>query len=269
MSAPLPTALNLVFHGPWGFVLDTAADTLTAYTPECAQHLYFLGDTPLLNAWPPGLYHFQDEDAVGGLPQPPPSPPQTLVRGAVVPPRLPAAPAKLRAVRLPRTALHVGRRAQRTPPDGAGGDNLLVGADFGRLNCADPGRPVYLAVNQVLPYALHSFSDLGLVSAAGLAWRPALNFSTGRASVNLHLFAQAVSPSSHDHFAMMAALFHLDLRLGGSQAKTAGTDCDPNLPPGVTPEDLGDLGGKPTPPNGVFTPLLPLICGGNLVMTAG
>ncbi|HUX68747.1 MAG TPA: hypothetical protein VMV31_14775 [Terriglobales bacterium] len=266
MSAPLPTALNLIFHGPWGFLLDRAADTVTAYAPECAQHLYFLGDTPVLKAMPPGLYHLQDESAVGGVPGPaPPAPPQTVVGGTVAPPS--PAVAGLRALRLPRTALHAGRRALRKPPQG-GGDNLLVGADFVRLNCAAPGQPAYLAVNQVLPYALHGFSDLGLVSGAGLAWRPALNASTGRASVNLHLYGQAVTASAHDHFAMMAALFHLDLRLGGGEAKTEGTDCDPHLPLGVTPEDLGDLGGAPIPPIGVFTPNLPLLCGGGLVMTA-
>ncbi|MGH9480886.1 MAG: hypothetical protein ACRD1L_02240 [Terriglobales bacterium] len=268
MPANLPRTLNLIFHGPWGLLLDPVAATITAITPECHGHLYLMGDTPVLAQMQPGVYHFESESAVAAVPAPKPAPPpQTVAAARVAPPRLNATPPVLRAFRLPRTAMAPGLRVRRSLPVN-GGDNLLTGADFHCLNCTSASQTVYLALNQILTYRIRSFGKVGLVSQAGLSWQPSAHFNAGRSSVNLHLFAQTLQPAGTAHFGMMAALFNLDLRLDGPDVKTEKPGFDKRLPKGISADDLGELGRQLTPSGRLPTTVLyPLLCGGNLVIS--
>lgn len=262
-----PDTLNLIFHGPWGFLLDPLAKSITAITPECHGHLYLMSDTPVLAQMQPGTYHFVNEPAVAPVPNPkPPQPPQTIAAAAAFAPGLNANPPLLRAFRLPQTAMVPGLRVQRKPP-AAGGDNLLTGASFTHLNYTTAATSVYLALNQILTYRIRNFRKLSLANQAGLSWRPSASFNAGRPSVNLHIFAQTIKAGAQDHFAMMARLFNLDLRLDGPEAKTEKPDHAKRLPKGISADDLGDLGRQLTPTEPLpLTPLVPLLCGGNLMI---
>lgn len=265
-----PDLLCIIFHGPWGFFVDTSAATVTAVSPIIDDHVYYIGEAfPTAphssNLDPCGRYTFDTPSSVSAwsasagqarvL--------QTVYSGGSIQPL-----AKYCSFDLPLTDLRPGRQVQRygPTPDGSGcwADNLLCRKTMAdsRLNRSSTSQTTYLAVNQILTY---NITDRSLLNLAG--WSPASK--TG--NIKLHLFAQGPSESSPTpdagptHFSMMAGLFGLDLDLTAAAAALTTWTLDPQLPPTVVPADLLDLG-EPPPHQSLIYPLV-LLCGGNIVVT--
>lgn len=294
------TALRMIFHGPWGFVMQ--ADTLTAATAACDGHMYLLGDGPVLAPLDAGLYCFTDEGALVATPKPTLVGPQTII-GPPVPARfaIPDLRGDARvgcAFRLPPPDRIVNLfPAPRTPPienDGAkagalpahgnlDNDNLLSGRDFRHLNQsagakAGRGSVAALALVQALEYRVNVWDRVGLMNQHGHSWAPQPAATRSPQGVRLHIYAQLLDPrpGSEDHFAMMAALFNLDLHLDGDDVNQR-LPLPVKMPPPYQPADAKDIGDRyagwlarqrgesPKPAAPMVYPF-PIICGGSLLI---
>lgn len=296
MSLPVsPDLLCIIFHGPWGFLVDPNANTITALTPVIQGHTYYIGEAL------PSAPYSSNLDPCGRYTFDTPSPVsawsasagqarvlQTVYSGGSIQPL-----AKYCSFDLPLTDLRPGRQVQRygPTPDGSGcwADNLLCRKTMAdsRLNRSSTSQTTYLAVNQILTYNITERSRLNLAG-----WSPASK--TG--NIKLHVVAQEppgkqpAAGAAHTHFGMMAGLFGLDLDLTDAAAALTTWTLDPQLPPTVVPADLLDLGepaadqtaprasgaralwgGKDSDPEKNGEPLFIypniLICGSNLVVT--
>lgn len=234
----MPTSLNLIFHGPWGFAWDTNpnSNTLTALTPRCEDHEYWMANGSVWLPMPSGSYAFTDDSGLapqGGPPDPNAKTVQTILGPNDVPPRLAVpSPSQHPGVYcrfvLPPTQLQPLFCMTRSEPVASiDSDNLLSGRHFRLLTRTSKQQTASLALAQLITYQVNTQSPVVLFGDGG---GPPVVLDQQGADINLHIFAEAPEPSAEDHFAMMAALFNLDLHLDGP-GLLANADFDTQAPP--------------------------------------
>lgn len=176
---------------------------------------------------------------------------------------------------LPRTKLGGLRRVERNAPacDSSGRmcDNLITGTSYGKLNRTCDKVQTAVALVQILRYHFVDGIDMHALQLGGNAiWTPDPQNYPGAINVKVHIFAQALHPKSgDDHFCDMAKLFKFDLQMNGCDIvdHKAKAHTDGNLPPGIDPSDLEDLGGPAPEPGRDAT--YPPTCGGSLIVCDG
>jgi hypothetical protein len=257
---------NLIFHGPWGFVVDDPEDPnpnpnpkIRAFTPDCNGHQYLMGDdVNSLQAMAAGTYTLANPSDVDTLNFDENKAKKFLCVDQHSRFEIPAADDKRWrcAFELPRTLIQGVRPATRGQVKD-NYDDLLSGRHYHHLSSGD------LALCQVIQFNVPDHTKAVLKNGDAL-WR-ASPLADGATAVNLKIYAKSVSPGGEDHFAMMAQLFNYDLYLDGNGIKTPKVPLpdQSDLPDGVKVDDVKDLGEMT---EGSRTAKYPIVCGGNFVV---
>lgn len=277
--------LFLIFHGPWGFAVDGTSGYITAATPVCGGHTYVMGRKPYFQPLNPGQYGFVDEKAIVA------DPGKQNTKGAVqaqfsappsgfVLPNAVTTPGTVHCALVLPKANFWGCWPAWRHDIGASGDNLMCGSNFQHLATSPKG--LYLAIVQVLCYDIKDATQIGLMNNLGYTWTPPLADIEAANDIKLHLIAKTMGTPdvAAGHFAMMTAMFGLDLKLGGPDILTPVPNPGGKIyappPPGV--DEATDIEDEQLPGNwaknvlGIKRPrnvrinLYPIICGSNVVI---
>src|SRR6185437_4114177 len=243
----------VTFEGPWVFVVDAKAATITAMAVPCHAHRYVMGDAPNLQAIGQGTYSLADPQAVSSMPG------STLTqlefarlpRGAAIPDTHDAAHVRC-SFQLPLTGLWPMQYALRSRQPADFCDNLLSGWNFRQLIPArEPGTSTCVGLGMALPYALKKGHKPVLKNTEGAVCTPSFD-GQGNAWLKIFGSVPGPTPGNDDHCAVTTAGFGLDLHMDGPDV------------PGAPVLDAP----YPRPPQyrQAKTPFIPLLCGGNLVV---
>lgn len=247
----------VTFEGPWVFVVDPKASTITAIAVPCPGHTYTMGDPSAPTAIGQGTYSLMAVQAVTPIWSPLPPAVQTQVafsclpRGASVPDLADASAVRCSFI-LPCTALWPMQYAVRRTQSPDFADNLLSGRNFRQLRTpSTPGAASCVGLGMALPYSLNTGHTLQLKNTEGAIWAPTPD-SQGNVVLQIAGADPSTTPNNDDHFAMTAAAFGLDLHMDGPDVLASTPTPEAPYP---RPRVL-----KP------FTTFIPLLCGGNIVI---